>query len=228
VEGNSARATPDYTEILMEMRDLDPHDPLAHEWNTDPYENDAELTTHYVENYFTYVNDSLYYIFPRRRFLLWLRSCHTKSLEDKMLLYSMMTLGAIFSDRPDRLAAMKRASRTARYAVEHSRHNLSLQLAQSRIIMSLWYYAIGALEKSWDAVGAAVRTVCGLRYNVELGGVIVDRDRVCEYGLHPQALIECRRRTFWVAFLMDVSAIPLRSPLFDHWQPANHFSFLSV
>ncbi|GFF25570.1 putative C6 transcription factor [Aspergillus lentulus] len=203
VEGNSARATPDYSEILMEMRDLDPHDPLAHEWNTDPYENDAELTTHYVENYFTYVNDSLYYIFPRRRFLLWLRSCHTKSLEDKMLLYSMMTLGAIFSDRPDRLAAMKRASRTARYAVEHSRHNLSLQLAQSRIIMSLWYYAIGALEKSWDAVGAAVRTVCGLRYNVELGGVIVDRDRVCEYGLHPQALIECRRRTFWVAFLMD-------------------------
>ncbi|KAH1325650.1 hypothetical protein KXV31_003442 [Aspergillus fumigatus] len=182
VEGISARATPDYTEILMEMRDLDPHDPLAHEWNTDPFEHDAELTTHYVENYFTYVNDSLYYIFPRRRFLLWLRSCHAKSLEDKMLLYSMMTLGAIFSDRPDRLAAMKRASRTARYAVEHSRHNLSLQLAQSRIIMSLWYYAIGALEKSWDAVGAAVRTVCGLRYNVELGGVIVDRDRVCEHA----------------------------------------------
>ncbi|KAH2720545.1 hypothetical protein KXW29_001325 [Aspergillus fumigatus] len=182
VEGISARATPDYTEILMEMRDLDPHDPLAHEWNTDPFEHDAELTTHYVENYFTYVNDSLYYIFPRRRFLLWLRSCHAKSLEDKMLLYSMMTLGAIFSDRPDRLAAMKRASRTARYAVEHSRHNLSLQLAQSRIIMSLWYYAIGALEKSWDALGAAVRTVCGLRYNVELGGVIVDRDRVCEHA----------------------------------------------
>ncbi|KAH1278596.1 hypothetical protein KXW98_002276 [Aspergillus fumigatus] len=182
VEGISARATPDYTEILMEMRDLDPHDPLAHEWNTDPFEHDAELTTHYVENYFTYVNDSLYYIFPRRRFLLWLRSCHAKSLEDKMLLYSMMTLGAIFSDRPDRLAAMKRASRTARYAVEHSRHNLSLQLAQSRIIMSLWYYAIGALEKSWDAVGAAVRTVCGLRYNVELGGVTVDRDRVCEHA----------------------------------------------
>ncbi|KAM0104098.1 hypothetical protein ACP6JE_001218 [Aspergillus fumigatus] len=163
VEGISARATPDYTEILMEMRDLDPHDPLAHEWNTDPFEHDAELTTHYVENYFTYVNDSLYYIFPRRRFLLWLRSCHAKSLEDKMLLYSMMTLGAIFSDRPDRLAAMKRASRTARYAVEHSRHNLSLQLAQSRIIMSLWYYAIGALEKSWDAVGAAVRTTAYLR-----------------------------------------------------------------
>ncbi|KAH1713845.1 hypothetical protein KXX40_004730 [Aspergillus fumigatus] len=182
VEGISARATPDYTEILMEMRDLDPHDPLAHEWNTDPFEHDAELTTHYVENYFTYVNDSLYYIFPRRRFLLWLRSCHAKSLEDKMLLYSMMTLGAIFSDRPDRLEAMKRASRTARYAVEHSRHNLSLQLAQSRIIMSLWYYAIGALEKSWDAVGAAVRTVCGLRYNVELGGVTVDRDRVCEHA----------------------------------------------
>ncbi|KAF7133627.1 hypothetical protein CNMCM5793_004925 [Aspergillus hiratsukae] len=213
VEGNPAHATPNYTEILMEMSDLDPYDPLAHEWNKDPYESDAELTTHCVESYFTYVNDSLYYMFPRRRFLLWLRSCHTKSLEDKMLLYSMMTLGAIFSDRPDRLAAMKRASRTARYAVEHSPHNLSLQLAQSRIIMSLWYYAIGALEKSWDAVGAAVRTVC-------------------EYGLHPQALIECRRRTFWVAFLMDTAYLrmPCREEVFEAQQYATvpYFqSFLS-
>ncbi|KAI2976496.1 transcriptional regulator family: Fungal Specific TF [Aspergillus niger] len=193
----------DYSDILMEMKDLDPQDPLVSDWHTDPYEADPEAAVHYVESYFTHVNDRLYYMFPRKRFLLWLRSCNTKTSEDTMLLYSMMTLGAVFSDRPDKVTALKRYSRTARYAVEHSRHALTLQLAQSRIIIGLWYYAIGSLVPAWDAIGSAVRTVCGLRYNVESGGVIVDQSRPCEYGLHPQALIECRRRTFWVAYLMD-------------------------
>lgn len=196
----------DYSDILMEMKDLDPQDPLVSDWHTDPYEADPEAAVHYVESYFTHVNDRLYYMFPRKRFLLWLRSCNTKTSEDTMLLYSMMTLGAVFSDRPDKVTALKRYSRTARYAVEHSRHALTLQLAQSRIIIGLWYYAIGSLVPAWDAIGSAVRTVCGLRYNVESGGVIVDQSRPCEYGLHPQALIECRRRTFWVAYLMDVSS----------------------
>ncbi|KAL4903388.1 hypothetical protein BDW74DRAFT_186061 [Aspergillus multicolor] len=193
----------DYAEILTEIKDLDAHDPLAADWKAGPYAIDPESATHYTEMYFTYVNDRLYYMFPRRRFLLWLKSYHTKSLADNMLLYCMMSLGSVFSDRPDKLAVMKRFSRTARYALEHSQHNLSLQLAQSRIIISLWYYAVGALVKSWDAAGAAVRTVCGLRYNVELGGVVVEQTQPCEYGLHPQALIECRRRTFWIAFLTD-------------------------
>lgn len=203
----AVHVSPDYNEILMEMKDLDHQDPIACDWSIDPYEGDPELTIHYVETYFNYINDRLYYMLPRKRFLLWLRSCHTKSLDDNMLLYSMMALGAVFSDRPDRVMALKRYSRTARYAVERSQHSLTLQLAQSRIIMCLWFYAIGALVKSWDAAGAAVRTVCGLRYNVESGGVIVDQSQqTCEYGLHPQALIECRRRTFWIAFMMDVGS----------------------
>ncbi|KAL4771815.1 hypothetical protein BDW60DRAFT_223274 [Aspergillus nidulans var. acristatus] len=201
----SAASSPsaDYAEILTEIKDLDEHDPLATDWRTDPYAVDPESATHFTETYFTYVNDRLYYLFPRRRFLLWLKSCHTKSLADNMLLYCMMALGSVFSDRPGKITAMRRYSRIARYALEHSQHSLSLQLAQSRIIISLWYYAIGALVKSWDAAGAAVRTVCGLRYNVEMGGVIVEQSQPCEYGLHPQALIECRRRTFWIAFLTD-------------------------
>ncbi|KAL4864176.1 hypothetical protein BDV12DRAFT_16118 [Aspergillus spectabilis] len=196
-------ASTDYAEILTELKDLDAHDPLANDWRTDPLAVDPELTLHLTETYFTFVNDRLHYMFPRKRFLLWLKSCRTKSLDDNMLIYCIMVLGSVFSNRPDKKAVMKRYSRTARYALEHSQHSLSLQLAQSRIIMSLWYYAIGALVKSWDAAGAAVRIVCGLRYNVEKGGVIVDQSQPCEYGLHPQALIECRRRTFWIAFLMD-------------------------
>lgn len=202
----------DYTKILMNVNNPDPDDPLTIEWTTDPYEADPEATSHYIETYLTYVNDNLYPIFPRRRFLLWLKSATTRSLDDKMLLYCMLAMGCVVSHRPEKLIALERYSRTARYAVEHNRNTLTLQIAQSRIIMSLWYYAIGALLNSWDFVGAAVRTVCGLRYNVE-SGVVVEQSQVCEYGLHPQALIECRRRTFWVAFLLDVSSKGTSFPL---------------
>lgn len=195
---------PKYAEILMDVNEIGSESSPVPVWNMDPYSLDPDTTMHYVESYFTNVNDTLYHTFPRRRFFLWLQSSQ-KSLNDKTMLYSMLTMGSIFSDRPDRLMAMRRYSRVAQHAVERSQHSLSLQLAQSRIILSLWYYAIGALVKSWDLTGAAARTVCGLRYNMESGGVIVDQSQAREYGLHPQALMECRRRTFWVAYLMDVS-----------------------
>lgn len=214
------RLPPKYAEILMEVKEIGSEHSPASDWSVDPYELDPDITTHYVECYFTNVNDSLYHMFPRRRFFLWLQSCQFKSPDDKMLLYSMLTMGCVFSDRPDRLPAMRRYSRMARYAVERSQHSLSLQLAQTRVILSLWYYAIGALVKSWDSVGAAVRTVCGLRYNMESGGVIVDQNKACEYGLHPQALMECRRRTFWVAYLLDVSATFYRLSLAMLIRPA--------
>lgn len=200
-----SQLSPEYADILMEIQEIDAEDPLANVWNADPYSVDPETTTHYMESYFSNVNDTLYHIFPRRRFSLWLQSVQVKSLEDKMLLYSILTLGTVFSDHPDRLIAMRRFSRTARYAVERTQHRLSLQLAQSRIILGLWYYAVGALVQSWDSIGSAMRIICALRYNMESGGVIVDRNHVCEYGLHPQALMECRRRTFWTAYLLDVS-----------------------
>ncbi|OQE82235.1 hypothetical protein PENNAL_c0037G11350 [Penicillium nalgiovense] len=195
--------TPEYSDILGELKDNNSDDPLAASWHLDPYENDPESAVHYTECYFLHVNDGLYHMFPHERFGSWLKTYPTKSADDKMLLYSMMALGSVFSDRPDKMAAMRRYSRIARFAINRSQHTLSLQLAQSHIIMSLWYYATGSLVGSWDSIGAAGRAVFGLRYNVESGGVVVDQSQMCDYGLHPQALIECRRRTFWIAFVLD-------------------------
>ncbi|KAJ5795173.1 hypothetical protein N7457_001772 [Penicillium paradoxum] len=195
--------SPEYSEILGELKDNTSDDPLMASWHLDPYESDPETTTHYTDCYFLHVNNGLYHMFPHGRFGVWLKTYPTKSAEDKMLLYSMMSLGSVFSDRPDKMTAMRRYSRIARFAINKSQHALSLQLAQSHIIMSLWYYAAGSLVGSWDSIGAAGRAVFGLRYNVEAGGVVVDQTQICDYGLHPQALIECRRRTFWIAFVLD-------------------------
>ncbi|KAJ5108595.1 hypothetical protein N7456_005270 [Penicillium angulare] len=193
----------EYSDIFGDIGDINPDDPLAAFWGTDPYETDPEMTIHYIESYMSSVNGGLYHIFPRSRFVAWLKSCRAKSAEDKMLLYAMLALGSIFSDRPDRIGTLKRYVQVARFAIFKSQHALSLQLAQSHLIMSLLYYATGFLARSWDSIGAAGRAVSGLRYNVESGGVIVDQSQICDYGLHPQALIECRRRTYWVAFILD-------------------------
>ncbi|KAJ5165477.1 uncharacterized protein N7500_007307 [Penicillium coprophilum] len=195
--------SPEYSDILGELKENNSDDPLAASWYLDPYESDPEAAIHYTECYFLHVNDGLYHMFPHGQFGLWLKTDHTKSADDKMLLYSMMALGSVFSDRLDKMAAMKRFSRIARFAINRSQHTLSLQLAQSHVIMSLWYYATGSLVGSWDSIGAAGRAVFGLRYNVESGGVVVNQSQKCDYGLHPQALIECRRRTFWIAFVLD-------------------------
>jgi len=195
--------SPEYSEILGELKDNSSDDPLMTSWYLDPYESDPDTTMHYTECYFLHVNNGLYHMFPHGRFPLWLKSYPTKSAEDKMLLYSMMALGSVFSNRTDKMGAMKQYARIARFAINKSQHNLSLQLAQSHIIMSLWYYATGSLAGSWDSIGAAGRAVFGLRYNVESGGV-VNQSQISDYGLHPQALIECRRRTFWIAFVLDV------------------------
>ncbi|KAJ5947629.1 hypothetical protein N7466_000644 [Penicillium verhagenii] len=193
---------PEHSNIFGDLRDINIDDPLTSSWNVDPYQSDPEMTMHYVESYFTSVNE-LYHIFPHTRFILWLKSCHTKSAEDNMLLYSMMALGSIFSDRSERIMALRRYSRIARFAIQKSQHVLSLQLTQSHLIMSLLYYATGSSVGSWDSIGAAGRAASGMRYNVESGGVVVDQNQVCDYGLHPQALMECRRRTYWVAYILD-------------------------
>lgn len=196
---------PKYADILGELQNVNTDDPTVASWQIDPYEGDPEMTMHYVECFFSSVNDSLYHIFPHARFILWMKSCRTKSAEDKMLLYSMIALGSLFSDRPDRVVTLRRSSRIACVAIEKSQHTMTLQLAQSYLIMSLWYYATGCLVGSWTSIGAAGRVVAGLRYNMESGVVIVDQNQACEYGLHPQALMECRRRTWWVSFILDVS-----------------------
>lgn len=199
------RSSSDRSGILMEVTEQDANDTSYREWSTDPFEANAESTMHYLEMYLVYVNSRIFQLVPKEPFLLWVKSSRAKSLDDKMLLYSMLAMGSIFSDRSERIVAGKRFFTTAKYAVDKSQHRLTLQLAQSRIILSLWYSAIGAMTNAWDFIGSASRAVCGLRYNVEPDGAITSTYKSCEYGLHPQALVECHRRTFWAVFILDVS-----------------------
>ncbi|KLJ12472.1 hypothetical protein EMPG_12499 [Blastomyces silverae] len=210
-QGKDKAAVPDLyrmSDILSEMAAMDLHDPTLSEWETDPYQTHPESTMQYFNMYFHYVNGATYCIFPRDPFLRWLKFCQNKSLDDKMLLYAMLAMGAIFGKSREQRADSMRFARIARHAVEKSQNRPTLHLAQTRIILGMWHFTIGASATASDFTGSAMRTICGLKLNVEHGNP-PERDEFFQ----AETMLECQRRTFWAAFLMDRHAgLPVHSP----------------
>lgn len=188
-----------------------PQDDLVRfHWNNDPYDADALVTTHYIELYFNHVNTASHRIFPRGPFSRWLEAERCKSPDDLMLIYSMMALGTTFSLKPDRKAKGSLFSQIGRIAVDKSQSKYSLQLAQSRILLALYHFASGDSAVAWDFVGMGMRATLGLKLNLEEECKDVRECDSLEYGLNRNALSECRRRTYWSAYIIDVKLSFLR------------------
>ena len=177
------------------------------DWRNDPYEVDPEVTIFHLNLYFLYTNTATYCMFPREPFFYWIRSSRDKSPNDLMVIYSILTMGSIYSEGPRRKTEGCLFAKTARFAVEKSHGKFSLQLAQSRLLLSFYHFALGDSTKAWDYCGSSLRVVAGLKLNCEDGITDVDDEEMFEYSLNRHALVECHRRTFWSAYLMDVSLL---------------------
>ena len=187
-------------------------DPLAFECQNDPYDINPRLVLHYMDMYFMHCK-ATYCIFPRKPFLRWLQNKKAKSSDELMVLYAMLSIGSIFSSRPERKAEGSLFAKITRYAIEKNHGNYSLQLAQSRMLFALYLFALGDSASAWDNGGSAFRAVAGLKLNLEEGITDVGDNEPSEFGLNRFTLIECRRRTFWSAYLMDAS-----SPLMNFYE----------
>lgn len=174
-------------------------------WGNDPNEVDPEVTMHYLETYFIHINSATYRIFPHDLFLKWVKTETAKSPDDLMLLYTMLAMGSIFSFRAERKHEGSLFSKIARYAVEKNHGKYSLQLTQSRLLLAFYHFSLGEPHKAWDYGGMGFRVASGLKLNLEEAVTDISDDDHMEYGLNRHALAECRRRTFWSAYMMDVS-----------------------
>lgn len=183
------------------------------DWGNDPYDVDPDITMHYIETYFIHVNAATYRIFPRDLFIKWLINEKSKTPDDLMLIYTMLAMGSVFSSRTERKHEGSLFGKIARYAVERNHGNYSLQLIQSRILLAFFHFSMGDAHKAWDYGGMGFRVTSGLKFNLEEGVTDIGDDDILDYGLNRYALEECRRRTFWAAFMMDVSVVFLRSEL---------------
>ncbi|KAJ4506133.1 hypothetical protein HRR78_008363 [Exophiala dermatitidis] len=172
-------------------------------WQTDPYQLHRGLTLYYVGKYFAHVDSAAYCTLPKKKFTHWVENCTSKSLEDKMMLYAILALGTVFVRQPTSEVHRATFLRIVHDAVLKCGDRLSLQLVQTRLILASLALSQGEYNRAWDSCGAALRTAFGLGYNTEEGVRVVGNPQTFDLGLDATALVECRRRTFWAAYVMD-------------------------
>ena len=190
---------------VVAVRDVEENMPLdpSPMWDQDPFEFDEDMTEYYLHHYFTKINYTTYCMFPKEPFMKWVRHARDKTSWDKMLLYAMLAHGTIFATHSRKKADGKTFARIAHRAMGENTGVFNLQVVQTRLILALYDFSQGSPSKAWDLTGSAVRAACGLKLNVEEGVVDVKDDQILDYGLDKPTLIECRRRTFWSAYIMD-------------------------
>lgn len=177
------------------------HSALLRELHTNPYLSQPTLVTELMNVFFKHVPETAYCMFPEGPFKAWVLSSVEKSVDDLMLIYTILALGTVFSLRPDHKAYGAQYAAISRIACDSRR--FCIQLVQSRLLLSLYYFAINAPEESWDFCGSALRAASGLKMNLEIEKTEDAYLTVIPYGLTRAGYAECRRRTFWSCYLMD-------------------------
>ncbi|KAF1954155.1 hypothetical protein CC80DRAFT_550611 [Byssothecium circinans] len=180
------------------------NDPLALQWEHDPYETDARLTMHFLDLYFRHAGRATYGMFPQRPFLRWVETNRDKNQDHLMLLYSVLAMGSVFAPDQDRRSIGNRFAAVAAYAAEKRFGKFTLQLCQTRLLLALYNFARGKSQGAWDLCGAGLRAISALKLNTEQGiKELPDTMTDLDYGFDRPTLEECCRRTFWSGFLMD-------------------------
>ncbi|KAK7517130.1 uncharacterized protein IWZ02DRAFT_492437 [Phyllosticta citriasiana] len=169
--------------------------------DTDPYQADPAFTEKLLDFFFDFVNSSTYAVFPRKPFMKWVKNRRSKSQDDRMLLYSVMALGNVFSSDPDWRYTEKQLLDIVHDALQRRVGKFTLQVCQSRLFVGLVHFARGRHLDSWDWCGSFLRALSALKLNLE--EFVTQHDEEPEFGFEENLIEECRRRTFWSGFLMD-------------------------
>lgn len=187
---------------------------LLSDCERDPFVEDATVTRKLLDLYFTHIATATYCLFPRAPFMAWVETEQCKSPDDKMALYAILAMGSAFATDPGLKAVGKHFADIAGQALHTRFAKFSLQLCHARLMLALYHFGRGHPQDSWDYCGMALRSISALRLNTEKGVADFpeDDDEELDYGFSRPVLEECRRRTFWSGFLMDVSALLILDP----------------
>jgi hypothetical protein len=174
---------------------------LLQEWLVNPYKVNPARTAELLSLFFKHVPENAACMLPEGPFRAWMLSTSEKSLDDLMLIYTILTLGTIFSSKPEHKELGVRFSAISRHACD-SRH-YSIQLVQARLILSVYYFALNQPDEAWDFCGGAMRAASGMKLNVEIDQTKDATLTTFPFGLNRHGYAECRRRTFWACYLVD-------------------------
>ena len=179
------------------------------EWNVDPFVVDPEATMYFVELMFYHRASGAYTFLPKDLYKDWVRYNREKSPDDRMALYAFMALGAQFSQEKHAKAAADKLGQIATDAETDRSGNFSLQLAHTRITLLLYHFSRAQWGLAFEFTASTSMAVKALQWHQEEHVRNVNDDHLFhEYGLTATQLMECRRRTFWLVYMIDVSLWP--------------------
>jgi len=166
---------------------------VLREWQVNPYTTAPALLTDLIGMFFTHVPATASFMFPEGPFKLWVLSASEKSLDDLMLIYSVLALATVVSPRPEHKALGIQYAAISRNACD-SRH-FSIQLVQSRLLLSLYYFGINNTTDCWDYCGSAIRAASAIKLNLEIerSPDASLKEGSFPYGLNRAGYAECRR-----------------------------------
>lgn len=168
----------------------------------DPYTIDHEGTLRLLESFLVNVNDSTYGLLPRTYFVYWVKTSPNKTPDERLVLYAILAVGSKFVEGP--LAGMGR--QCADIATDALRRNMghtSMAVAQARLLLSIYYYACGAVGAASEYLGSAISILTLLKFNTERGCLDFGERDQHDFRFDNAQLAECRRRTMWTAFLLE-------------------------
>ncbi|TIA31098.1 hypothetical protein D6C78_09162 [Aureobasidium pullulans] len=172
-------------------------------WDEDPYLHDPEATMRFLELFFAQSAREISIMFPRDAFTRWVQQCREKCQRECMVLYAVLALGSIFAENEFSSFA-KTCAEKAGQAVSRIDGKFSMAMVQARLVVAGYNHLVGKDSTGWDLSGSALRVISAMRLNSE-DGCAEDLDEYTRryYSFSREQLKECRRRTFWTAFLVD-------------------------
>ncbi|KAH7323959.1 fungal-specific transcription factor domain-containing protein [Rhexocercosporidium sp. MPI-PUGE-AT-0058] len=174
---------------------------LTQEWQTNPFSTHPMLVGELITVFFKHIPETAYSMFPEGPFKAWVLSVSEKSADELMLVYTVLALGTVFSQKSEHRVFGAQFAAVSRFACDNSR--FSIQLVQSRVLLALYYFANNKAEDAWDFCGAALRAASGIKLNLEIEKTDDAYRKSFPYGLTRAGFAECRRRTYWSCYLMD-------------------------
>ena len=175
---------------------------LSRAWQTDPYVSDPQSIVAVISHFFAQIDNTMILrLLPQDATMAWASSsAHRKAPEDLMLLYSMLAVGVALSDGPRHIAF--EYAQVAHYAQKMLRLDC-LQLAQSRIILALYYISTHRLRDASDLIAAAASAAASLQLHLEMDESIEAKRPTFPLNLTRAGFAESRRRTMWSLFMLE-------------------------
>jgi hypothetical protein len=173
-------------------------------WDRDPYQIDPKATARFLELFFAHSAPEVSMMFPQITFARWVEHESAKDHQECDVLFAVLTLGSTYAEHEFPSFA-KLCAEKVRQRCSSIDGDFSIIMIQTRLLIASYHHLRGEDSLGWSLSGSALQMINIMRLNHEAGcSESLSSSSRPHYNFKCEQWIECRRRTFWAAFLVDV------------------------